>query len=240
MNPISGLSFYDALSKLSIGILLTWWVVPFIICDKCACECLCCNCCASYLDSIKIALYVIFAFVSGCIWQVLESFWKSFVNVILTSKSFLRCVLRVSYDLKAWFVDLAIFISGKSRNNKRFLRREYKIVYKKDIVGNIENKYLKAYYRLAGKGQLGNVPVLEALEAFFRYLVVVLPLNMVTFYVVGNNPLYNFINNFLGEWSCNLTVVLLSLFVFVLLFCFWRIVQMKIFFLVWEADRYYH
>lgn len=176
MNTISGISFYDSLNKLSIGILL---ILPYGLC-------------------FSNPFYYIVAFFIGCIFQQLIRM----LTKPLTLNS--TMIKRASKDFE------------KDLENK-----------------NIKETYLKAYYQIANMGTLMNVPILEALENFYRNMFFIILLYLVLFLI--NCPQIEGLLSSFGN-RCALSLYLIVA-IFIDIFM-WYHTQFKIYELIWEGKYF--
>lgn len=149
MNTITGLSFYDSLNKMTIGILILLLIFPIP-------------------NSIEGKfLYIVAAFIVGSIFQMIvqqitgkSSFWKIIKKPFEKDKSKYRCL----FNLCAWL---------NLTNNSKLIRKAYNDLHKKSYnESDMDMQYYKAYYNVARNGILMNIPILEALENFMRNMMV--------------------------------------------------------------------
>lgn len=121
---------------------------------------------------------------------------------------------------------LSFFLSCL-RNNKCMIKKAYKDVNGKeytDCYDKLYDDYLKSYYRIMREQCLGNIPILEAHEAFLRDTFLLILLHVILLACDG--------------FTCA-CVSAMILAVLVLYPVVWYIIQMKIFKLVWETDKYF-
>ncbi len=204
MNTITGISFYDALTKLTIGFLLTWWWPQSIIDDM--------NLKNSFHE-INYSLYIIACFIIGCLWQSLA--------IILPC----RCNMKI-FKLKRLIRIITHCIPYGKSNYTPWIRLKYRHIYNNHKKNNIMHQYLKAYYNTQKKGLMGNIPKIEALEAFLRY----------AFIPFLGNVIYIFWNIIMNTSYCwSILILFLLIFLYLRL---WQYYNQKIYELVWEADKY--
>lgn len=118
-------------------------------------------------------------------------------------------------------------VLGCLRNNKCMIKKAYKEVYGSeytDCYDKLYDDYLKSYYRIMREQCLGNIPILEAHEAFLRDTFLLILLHVILLACDG--------------FTCA-CVSAMILAVLVLYPVVWYIIQMKIFKLVWETDKYF-
>ncbi len=92
------------------------------------------------------------------------------------------------------------------------------------------HQYLKAYYNAQKNGLMGNIPKIEALEAFLRYAFVPFIINVIYIFrkiIVDTSCC----------WSILFFLILLSFLIFLYL-RLWKYYNQKVYELVWEADKY--
>lgn len=149
MNTITGLSFYDSLNKMTIGILILLLIFPIP-------------------NSIEGKfLYVVAAFIVGSMFQMIvqqitgnSGFWGKIKKPIEKDKSKYRCLFNLCARLNL-------------TNNSKLIRKAYNDLHKKSYnESDMEMQYYKAYYNVARNGILMNIPILEALENFMRNMMV--------------------------------------------------------------------
>lgn len=244
MNTINGMSFYDSLTKLTMGFLLTWWLPSIITKEELK---------LSDFSTIQSCLYIVACFVAGCLWQSLGILCKKILLSITSKDSsensdcYFECYLcsnmmknkqkTFSMKLSCFIRDMIIFLFLENRNNEVMIYTAYNNFNEETIDRKkLLDKYYKAYYKAEMEGTTRNLPVLEAIEAFLRSLIWVIICYGVFFifihcscWIETHNwiPGISFKKKFLGA----------SITLFLLLFL-WRSVQMKIYELVWEADKY--
>ena len=216
MNTITGISFYDALTKLTIGFLLTWWWLPSIIIENCSVDL-----CDNYFSTISNCLYIIACFIIGCLWQSLA--------IILPC----RCNMKI-FKLKRLIRIITRCIPYGKSNYITWIRLKHKQIYKNHKEYNIMHQYLKAYYNTQKNGLMGNIPQIEALEAFLRYAFVPFIINVIYIF-----------RKIIVDTSCCWSIIcsipfflLLSLFLMFLYLRLWKYYNQKVYELVWEADKY--
>lgn len=190
------MSFYDSLTKLTIGFLLTWWWLPghlpAIVKEEC----------------IQLPLYFIMCFLTGCLWQGLAELLPKYE--------------KESHCILDW-------IPYSKRNYMPWIIEEWKKNYNEgiDTIPTI-NDYYCTYYKVQKAGLLGNIPILEALEAFLRYGMIPL---IISVYQGGTN-IFNQINSGSNNCISVLPTFIVTLF---LLLCTWQKYNKKVYRLVWEA-----
>ena len=142
MNPLSGISFYDALSRLSIGLLLS---IPFVFTCQDNTN-LCCfipeNC------NIVDALYIL-------IYYIIGLFFSIGIDKIASWKS--KCFI------KKYFYKNNLDCIQKIYNQKIGK-------YALKVLEIDDETYWNIYYCVQKNGLLGNVKALEALSAFLLNL----------------------------------------------------------------------
>lgn len=117
------------------------------------------------------------------------------------------------------------------RNDEKMIRKAYEGRVEENE--DIKEKYYLAYYRLAKNGCLGNIPVLEAQEAFLRDMVLIVLLY--TICVCFDNAMFRDILGEQSRWYC---IVIIGIAVLFAILCIHSFVQRKIYELVWEGDKY--
>lgn len=144
MNTISGLSFYDSLNKMIIGTL-----VLLLVKDM-----------PSEDDGKSIFLFIVAAFITGCVFQMIVQFITGgTVLGEVIKNGFFKSSNQISAELN-W------------TNNINMIKKAHCDFYKTfREMPDIKIFYLKAYYNVARNGLLMNIPVLEALETFMRNLI---------------------------------------------------------------------
>lgn len=231
MNTISGISFYDALCKLAIGFLLTWFWMPEVLnggCTSCSCyncvicEVCRCSCCIPELNAIQTVLFTIVCFITGCFWQsfgILLSDLCSYIKRMKTPYMFdyvrkCKCFLE--------------FIPIGKRNYPRWIQEQKRKVYAS--CHNVMPTYLLAYYNVQKEGMDRNIKIIEALEAFLRELfgvecvyIIILIMRCVSS---------------TSDKKCDLCLAGIMVISLVFTAILWRFYNKRIYFLVWEADKY--
>lgn len=159
MNTISGLSFYDSLNKMTIGTL-----VLLLVKDM-----------PSEDDGISIFLFIVAAFIIGCIFQMVVQFITG--NTLLSKGIKIGFKTFFAHDY-SWLHKINDLFN--LTNNKTLIKEACNDLYGKDYIDetykNIKNdnyisEYYLAYYRVAKNNILMNIPILEALENFMRNLI---------------------------------------------------------------------
>lgn len=191
MNTISAISFYDALNKLTVGVLL---LLPFIPLAP------------SHPETVyRSPLFYIVAFLIGCLYQ-------------LIIKNLTPCLTNNLGLIRRAHMKVQQSLSTSPKENKEEITKE---------------EYLKAYYEVAQNGLLMNIPILEALENFFRNMLPILLLYLVLLLARCSNVIT--LLEIFGE-SCRCTI-----FLFFFIFAdawLWYETQSKIHYLVWEGSSY--
>ena len=146
MNSISGISYYDALTKLLVGLLLVGWI-PLVFPEAYQYfrETICnmdCDLLKEGFSAIDLTYGIVICYVAGTLWHhgLIEQ---------------LKC-------FKDRFV-----------NNEDALNKAYRKVYGKEPKKSLDasknpNPYYKAFYSLDENGKLSLTHILEAIEAFMR------------------------------------------------------------------------
>ena len=118
------------------------------------------------------------------------------------------------------------------RLNKGELTKAYMNVVKdKPVPENIQEEYINAYYRIAEKGLLQNIPILEALENFMRNLPLIL-----FFYLVITLADSACVPFFIFDTRCGLSIFLAIMTISTIcLRCYY---QEEVYRLVWESDYF--
>lgn len=151
MNTISGLSFYDSLNKMTIGTL-----VLLLVKDM-----------PSEDDGKSIFLFIVAAFIIGCIFQMVVQFITG--NTVLGNR--IKTYFKTTWIHQCSCLYL-ISVWLNWTNNSAMIKDAHDRVYKsKEYIQDIDRLYLQAYYRVARNGLLMNIPILEALENFMRNLI---------------------------------------------------------------------
>lgn len=114
------------------------------------------------------------------------------------------------------------------RNNWNMIKTQ---TQRKNLNG-IED-YYRAYYKLAEKGMLMNIPILEAVENFLRNIFFIIMMYIIA--CARGCPQMEFITKVFGN-SCQCAVGLAI--IEILLLPTWWIIQNKIYELVWEGEHY--
>lgn len=261
MNTISAISFYDALNRLTVGVLL---LLPFVSLESSellessvslqsseslesleALE-------VSYTcDIYKSPLFYIAAFFIGSLYRDIVCEIPNFIKkcCILTKRSkelaaivkffigvgkcyIIRkvgkcCIIRKIVDIVSKPISCCVndmyLIEHAYRDMMRKLNQTP--VYKK------KEDYLLAYYKVVKAGLLMNIPILEALENFFRNMFFILLLYSVLLWASCCNVVY--LLSIFGS-SCWWVMLLLALADVWL----WGKTQEKIHYLIWEGDYY--
>jgi hypothetical protein len=164
---------------------------------------------------------------------------------IATNVWFIIFFLILSYLIGLLWNKLSEFIFCKFRNCEYFIKQQYdkiKLEYGKtsskeiseEVDKDIKHKYYKAYYSLMKKNCLNNIPVLEAQVAFIRNLLILIPFYIITF-IHCDNAIYTFIKSQLHN---TLGLVILLLIMLASMFYLLFQLQNKIYYLVWEGNKY--
>lgn len=228
MNTLSGLTFYDSLSKLTIGFLLTWFWIPGLInaeCTSCSCyncvicEFCGCSCCVPELNAIQTGFYLIICFIAGCLWQALmfllpdgnknSNHFDCICDLIPYGKS--------NYEEWIWQKRNDVYVDNKFSLEKRM--------------------YYAAYYRVSKSGMMNRISVIESLEAFLRInsVIYVSYLSYFMFIIWKETS-----SDLSSDLCCFMTFAFLVLFFVLIYFYFslWKYYNTKVYELVWEADKY--
>ena len=237
MNTITGISFYDALTKLTIGFLLTWWWLPSVIIENCSVDL-----CDNYFSTISNCLYIIACFITGCLWQSIAIILpcRCSTNIFKPKVIIRKIIYKVKYLIRKTINEPKYLIQkikyihklipyGKS-NYTLWIILKYRHIYNNHKENDIMHQYLKAYYNTQKKGLMGNIPKIEALEAFLRYAFVPFIINVIYIFrkiIVDTSCC----------WSILFFLILLSILIFLYLHL-WKYYNQKVYELVWEADKY--
>lgn len=204
MDFTSKLSLYDTLTMLVTGFLILFLVLPF---DDCP---------FLFDEWYIIALFVVACYLVGMFYhKLLEWLLKHICRCKFCLRPFLR-------------------YSSFRPNNMALIRKAFASIYGQNYCHKaIQNKdYIAAYYQLMQKGCLGNIPVLEAQEAFLRDLPLII-LSYLVMYLLGNA---NMVNLF-GDLSV-LIFILTGIIVLFGVLWLHHYTQKKIYYLVWEGNKY--
>lgn len=126
MNPLGGITFYDSLNRLSIGILLTYFFLPCLILESDGC------CCAQSNDLAALAVYIIICYIVGLFFTLL-------IDRLCTEGYRKRCwFLKVFYknDLKT-IVKIADKIKYPIDNSLKSYYAAYYKVQRNGLLGNV-------------------------------------------------------------------------------------------------------
>lgn len=159
----------------------------------------------------------------------------------LYSKKIIAGLLIVIYSYvigNVWHHWVTEKLFKRWRNREKDIEKAYTKVHNtkdKNLIFDTNknpNDYYLAYYRIEKDGLLGNIPILEALEAFMRNTLIIIP-----FYCLWLS--FEIINN-CGMLNCYFMVIGIVILTLSALGwdCLWRKIQSKIHELVWEADLY--
>lgn len=241
MNTINGMTFYDALTKFIIGFLITFWWLPEIInCGSNYCSC------GVSLNAVQTFLYGILCFIAGFVWEAVYNLCgyvcKKIVQHLKKSNE-KECNPRNA--IKLYLHDLRIFLFYNTRNNEEWIKRaRFKVLKERRERCRrtpTNHKYYIAYYKNVN-APISSVKILEAHEAFLRYVIFLLPLISPIALLAKCICGIKVINiNFLPEHlnCCEVIMIFfVCIFIDVFLFGIWRKIQFKIHELVWEADYY--
>ena len=224
---ISKLSLYDFLTMFLSGSLWLFILCPSGILEK---EC-CCKSIISENNGLICLFLFIVAYLLGMIWNKV-----------------VECLCGLPNEKKC-FRKFSTILSSFLRNNSKLIREaEQKVLSqpdKRDIFKYSDNdelrRYYFAYYYLQEKQSLGNIPILEAQEAFIRNFIIPL----CTFLCVGIfckgqlpydilHPLTDLISDRIVPI---VAVGIIILILLILLYLHYSI-QMKIYELVWDCSYY--
>ena len=238
MNPLAGLTMYDALTMLTSGFL--WCIMFSPIRYYC--------CCDSHWS--REILFSVICYVVGLIWhRGLDglAFRLDFLrdNTCLMQKSRYMVLKRWSKNFwqksqkKNWRKNWKKsqeenWKKSQGDNRKRSREENLKNDWKRLREQLIIKNYYDAYYRLAEHKSLGSIPVLEAQAAFIRDIVPILGLYLIGVFW-GEFGIYKNMDRFL------FTRYEVGVFLggAILLLVVARFVsQYKIYELVWEGDYY--
>ena len=231
MEVSSKVNLYDTLTMVIPGFLLLL-MVQFAVCGeynqwRCLYE----------KNSVLFALAIFIAsYILGLIYNRV-----SFTDIV-------KCILKI-FKCDCLCNKFLIFDFRNNRERIRKAGEEFKQKFEKrceldctqepecEINKKSEPKYClqryyKAYYSLMEKDCLNSIPVLEAQVAFLKNMIPV-----ILFYIY---PLVKHFDGIFGKSShlCSLAAVI---FVIAITFVMYRImvkIQDKIYFLVWEGDKY--
>ncbi|MDE5703752.1 MAG: hypothetical protein K2H70_02895 [Bacteroidales bacterium] len=234
MNPLAGLTMYDALAMLVSGFM--WGLLLFPWPDNIE------NTCSG-------VLFGILCYIIGLVYHKM-------LDVLLGPWNFLKKQWWVDLDkavqdrlrdwnlcnrIKTWWVTLKAFLQGNKdclRNNPNLIAKAYAKVQAENSERltreSSENDYYTAYYRLMKNNCLGNIPVLEAHVAFIRNIVPILIVYLVTICFCSDSKLCQMVNNLFGEHCHCVWILWLALIMLLICIRFW--IQNKIHELVWEGS----
>lgn len=241
MNTINGMTFYDALTKFIIGFLITFlWLPEIINCGSAYCSC------GVSLNAVQTFLYGILCFIAGFVWEAVYNLCgyvcKKIVQHFKKSNE-KECNPRNT--IKLYLHDLFIFLFYNTRNNEEWIKRaRFKVLKERRERCRrtpTNHKYYIAYYKNVN-APISSVKILEAHEAFLRYVIFLLPL-ISPIALMVRRIFHLKINcaNFLPDLShcVKMTYVFIGcLLMDLILFYVWRKIQFKIHELVWEAKYY--
>lgn len=228
MNFTSKLGFYDFLNVFIIGVL---WVTCFCSVGLFEAEFVpihkCCKKLTNELyDFINPILFCAICFVIGLIMHHLSQYLFLCICKIFKHKRHLKISTKLLRSL--------------CRNDERLIEiaREENLPMEKICLHSDDcslRRYYFAYYYLQASGNMGNIPFLEAQEAFTKDL---LPL-IVAFWISAiagcKTVLICFICNFQVCENCIIWILPL---LFVLIFVVHSIIQNKIYSLVCEGSHF--
>lgn len=251
MNTISAISFYDALNRLTVGVLL---LLPFVSLESSellessvslqsseSLESLETLEVSNTCDIYKSPLFYIAAFFIGSLYRDIVREIPNFIK---------KCCI-----LTKCFGKLAVFIWNISIRSVCIIKNFVDIIGKpiwccvndmyliehayRDMMGKLnqtpvykkKEDYLLAYYKVVKAGLSMNIPILEALENFFRNMFFILLLYSILLKASCCNVVY--LLSIFGS-SCWWVMLLLALADVWL----WGKTQEKIHYLIWEGDYY--
>lgn len=229
MSLSSKLGLYDFLNFFVVGSLLMIILCP----DSLFEEHTCCKACCSSRDSVDIVLpflFGVFAYLLGLVWHHMTDMVLS-----MLFRSSRKCQSTRLINLLRAF----------DRNNIEMIKDQYKFeenaeTSPQNVVlhsnGCISRRYLFEYYYLQKNGQLGNIPVLEAQEAFTRNIILPLLLLAVTTFCTSGNIWGKIVETYFGTGTCCLGIcILILMFVVIIVHCK---IQKKVYQLVIEGSHY--
>lgn len=228
MNFSSKLGLYDFLNLFIMGLL---WVVCFCPSQWFFSEFSpvqrCCKCQTNeVIEAIMSIAFFSVCFVTGLVVHHLPQFLICRICKIFKHQP---CT-NVSTKL----------LRSLCRNDEKLIAiwKEENSAFKKIIRHSKEctmRQYYFAYYYLQSNGQLGNIPVLEAQEAFTKDLLILI-LGLWVSVIAGYKSL-------ILHYSCNspnfkCCIICGLPLLFILIFILHAIIQNKIYSLVWEGTHY--
>lgn len=218
MNTINGMSFYDSLTKLTIGLLLTWWHLPKILYSNIQIQD------KDLHDVLFIALYVVVCYLAGCLWQAISCVFPQ--DNTLDNKDEGSCICSYIPWGKTNYLPWI-------KEQKHEVEKEFTSATSSDEEDkNVMYKYFKAYFKVQKSGLMGNIPILEAHEAFLRYATI----PFILYCVAGLIYLYNQIKVCFCSIFSIIILIVVFIFVLLLYLSLWKYYNRKVYRLVWEAN----
>lgn len=205
MNTINGMTFYDSLTKLTIGFLLTWWWLPDILYSNLQIQNI------GLYEVLFIPLYVVVCYLTGCIWISLLS-----LNQDNNDYSFCSLAPWGKTNYLPWI-----------KEKKHEVEKEFTSATSSDEKDeNVKYEYFKAYFKVKKSGLMGNVPILEAHEAFLRYATLPFIANCFCGVCIPFKD---------NEYGLGALLIITALIVIFLYLSLWKYYNRKVYRLVWEA-----
>lgn len=167
-------------------------------------------------------MYVVVCYLAGCLWQAISCVFPQ--DNTLDNKDEGSCICSYIPWGKTNYLPWI-------KEQKHEVEKEFTSATSSDEEDkNVMYEYFKAYFKVQKSGLIGNIPILEAHEAFLRY----------AFFPFLGNVIYicwNIIVDTSCCWSILFFLILLSILIFLYLHL-WKYYNQKVYELVWEADKY--
>lgn len=220
MDLSSKLSFYDFLAMFLTGVIISVAVFPYDLFFGSSSS-FCCKM-ASQVNWGPVFFFIL-CYLVGLIWHKL-----------------LESILGIS-SLERFGKFLSNCFRSFKRNNPNLISSEYENVYKRtNCAENNSNEdsrlndYYMAYYKLMFSKNLGNIPILEAQEAFVRDIILPLIIIGISYYTKCISNVFNHFFNGNCFWFGAMPIIMA-----IILFFVHYPLQKKIYHLVWEGEKYF-
>lgn len=230
MNFTSKLSLYDFLAIFICGFVWMLVLCPWCVYNYCLND-------DSSLSFAYLLLFCVLCYLVGRVWDSLHSSFGECIQYLCENKN--SCKEKLKYIWKIIRDNFCTLLYSLFRNSRKLIAKaELSPELSKTIKHTDEcvmRRYYFSYYYLQSKNQLGNIPILEAQEAFLRNMI--LPL-----LIAGVLLLCKCDWNLLW-WvlPCKLNICCAGWFFIILavlsIFAHAR-VQMKVYKLVWGGTHY--
>ena len=231
MDFTSKLSLYDFLAIFICGFVWLLVLCPWCVSDLCPPK-------GGFILSVAYPLlFCVLCYLVGRVWDTLHSLFWEFIQYLCESKS--SCKKKFKYIWKFILDNVCTLFFSLFRNSKKLIYMTEQFPNLSKTIKHTEEcmmrRYYFSYYYLQSKNQLGNIPILEAQEAFLKNMI--LPL-----LIAGILLLCKCDWNLLW-WvlPCKLNICCAGWFFIILavlsIFAHAR-VQKKVYKLVWEGTHY--